>query len=138
VIAECGDRPGAVEDYPFGDDVAVFKVVGTMFALVPLLGQPPGSISLKCDPDLAVGLRARYLAITAGYHLNKRHSARAEEHRGHQGATDRLGGPPTETFLSGTRHLAEAVPTMPARPRSGPPWGSAGPGGQPVTTPRSI
>ncbi|HWC84716.1 MAG TPA: MmcQ/YjbR family DNA-binding protein [Pseudonocardiaceae bacterium] len=76
MIAECGDRPGAVEDYPFGDDVAVFKVVGTMFALVPLLGQPPGSISLKCDPDLAVGLRARYLAITAGYHLNKRHSAR--------------------------------------------------------------
>jgi predicted DNA-binding protein (MmcQ/YjbR family) len=76
VIAECGDRPGAVEDYPFGDDVAVFKVVGTMFALVPLLGQPPGSISLKCDPHLAVGLRARYRAITAGYHLNKRHSAR--------------------------------------------------------------
>jgi predicted DNA-binding protein (MmcQ/YjbR family) len=72
VIAECGGRPGAVEDYPFGDDVTVFKVAGKMFALVSL-GQPPGSISLKCDPDLAVGLRARYLAITAGYHLNKRH-----------------------------------------------------------------
>jgi predicted DNA-binding protein (MmcQ/YjbR family) len=25
------------------------------------------------DPDLALGLRARYAAITAGYHLNKRH-----------------------------------------------------------------
>jgi predicted DNA-binding protein (MmcQ/YjbR family) len=37
------------------------------------LGPPPWSVSLKCDPDLAAGLRARYAAITAGYHLNKRH-----------------------------------------------------------------
>jgi predicted DNA-binding protein (MmcQ/YjbR family) len=72
VIAECGAKPGAVEDYPFGDDVAVFKVAGKMFALVSL-GQPPGSMSLKCDPDVAVELRAQYPAITAGYHLNKRH-----------------------------------------------------------------
>jgi predicted DNA-binding protein (MmcQ/YjbR family) len=72
VIAECRAKPGAVEDYPFGDGVAVFKVGGRMFALVPL-GPPPGSISLKCDPDIAVDLRARYAAITPGYHLNKRH-----------------------------------------------------------------
>jgi predicted DNA-binding protein (MmcQ/YjbR family) len=71
-IAQCDARPGAVEDYPFGDDVAVYKVAGKMFALVSL-GQPPGSISLKCDPDLAVELRAQYPAITAGYHLSKRH-----------------------------------------------------------------
>jgi predicted DNA-binding protein (MmcQ/YjbR family) len=43
-----------------------------MFALVSL-GAPPGSISLKCDPDLAVELRRQYPAITAGYHLSKRH-----------------------------------------------------------------
>jgi predicted DNA-binding protein (MmcQ/YjbR family) len=72
VIAACLAKPGSAEDYPFGDEVAVFKVAGRMFALVPL-GSPPGSISLKCDPDLAVGLRARYVAITPGYHLNKRH-----------------------------------------------------------------
>ena len=72
VIAECLARPGSTEDYPFGDEVAVFKVAGRMFALVPF-GPPPGSVSLKCDPDLAVGLRARYAAITPGYHLNKRH-----------------------------------------------------------------
>jgi predicted DNA-binding protein (MmcQ/YjbR family) len=71
-MAECGARPGAVEDYPFGDDAAVFKVGGKMFALVSL-GPPPGSVSLKCDPDLAVELRGRYPAITAGYHLSKRH-----------------------------------------------------------------
>lgn len=72
VIAECLAKPGSAEDYPFGDEVTVFKVAGRMFALV-LFGPPPGSISLKCDPDLAVGLRARYAAITPGYHLNKRH-----------------------------------------------------------------
>jgi predicted DNA-binding protein (MmcQ/YjbR family) len=72
VIAACSAKPGTVEDYPFGDEVAVFKVAGRMFALVPL-GEAPGSVSLKCDPDLAVGLRGRYAGVTAGYHLNKRH-----------------------------------------------------------------
>lgn len=71
-INECGAKPGSAEDYPFGDEVAVFKVAGRMFALVSL-GHPPGSVSLKCDPDLADDLRARYAAITPGYHLNKRH-----------------------------------------------------------------
>jgi predicted DNA-binding protein (MmcQ/YjbR family) len=28
MLAYLGGRPGAVEDYPFGDDVAVFKVGG--------------------------------------------------------------------------------------------------------------
>ena len=72
VMAACLAKPGSAEEYPFGDEVAVFKVAGRMFALVPL-GGSPGNISLKCDPDLALGLRARYAAITAGYHLNKRH-----------------------------------------------------------------
>ncbi|MEU8800426.1 MmcQ/YjbR family DNA-binding protein [Spirillospora sp. NPDC048819] len=72
MIAECLAKPGSLEDYPFGDQVAVFKVAGRMFALVPL-DPPPGTVSLKCDPDLATDLRARYAAITPGYHLNKRH-----------------------------------------------------------------
>ena len=72
VMAACAAKPGSVEDYPFGDGVAVYKVAGRMFALVPLDDDPP-SISLKCDPDLAEGLRDRYPGITPGYHLNKRH-----------------------------------------------------------------
>jgi predicted DNA-binding protein (MmcQ/YjbR family) len=72
VIAECETQPGSTEEYPFGDDVAVYKVVGRIFALVSQ-GSPPGTLSLKCDPDLADGLRARYAAIKPGYHLNKRH-----------------------------------------------------------------
>ena len=73
VIAACSAKPGSADDYPFGDEVAVFKVAGKMFALVTL-GPSPRSVSLKCDPDLAAGLRRhQYPAITAGYHLNKRH-----------------------------------------------------------------
>ena len=63
---------GAVEDYPFGDEVAVFKVEGKMFALVSLLGEP-GSVNLKCDPDWALELRATHDAVRPGYHQNKRH-----------------------------------------------------------------
>jgi len=69
-MAECREKPGAVQEYPFGDEVAVFKVAGKMFALVP---QGEASISLKCDPYRATALRERYPAVTAGYHLNKRH-----------------------------------------------------------------
>jgi hypothetical protein len=36
ILDLCATFPGAVEDYPFGDGVAVFKVGGRMFALVPL------------------------------------------------------------------------------------------------------
>jgi predicted DNA-binding protein (MmcQ/YjbR family) len=72
MLAYLSGRPGAVEDYPFGDDVAVFKVGGRVFALCALTGQS-GSISLKCDPTLAEALRDRYPAVRPGYHLNKRH-----------------------------------------------------------------
>lgn len=72
VLDHCGSRPAAVEDYPFGDGIAVFKVGGKIFALVPLMGDRPG-VSLKCDPDLALHLRDRHKAVRPGYHLNKRH-----------------------------------------------------------------
>jgi predicted DNA-binding protein (MmcQ/YjbR family) len=72
VLDLCASLPGAVEDYPFGDDVAVFKVAGKMFALVSLAGEP-GSVNLKCDPDWALELRALYEAVRPGYHQSKRH-----------------------------------------------------------------
>jgi predicted DNA-binding protein (MmcQ/YjbR family) len=64
--------PGAVEEYPFGDEVAVFKVGGKMFALVSLEGEP-GFVNLKCDPARALELRQLYAAVRPGYHSNKRH-----------------------------------------------------------------
>lgn len=68
----CLRKPGAVEDFPFGEQVSVFKVAGKMFALSDLDGLPL-EVSLKCDPDLAEALRSQHAAIRAGYHLNKRH-----------------------------------------------------------------
>ena len=45
---------------------------GKVFALCPLVDDPL-RLSLKCDPVIAEQLRATHAAITAGYHLNKRH-----------------------------------------------------------------
>jgi predicted DNA-binding protein (MmcQ/YjbR family) len=63
---------GSEETFPFGFETSVFKVAGKMFALSRLASQPL-SVSLKCEPLLAEQLRAAHPAITAGYHLNKRH-----------------------------------------------------------------
>jgi len=71
-LTACSDHAGAVEGFPFGDGVAVFKVGGKIFAMVSL-GDRPAQVSLKCGPDLAVELRSRYDAVAAGYHLNKTH-----------------------------------------------------------------
>lgn len=63
-------------DYPFGEGVGVYKVgpkdAGKMFALVPE-GKSPVSLSLKCDPQLAILLREKYETVMEGYHLNKKH-----------------------------------------------------------------
>jgi predicted DNA-binding protein (MmcQ/YjbR family) len=72
VLKFCLSLRGAVEDYPFGDEVAVFKVGGKMFALVMLTGEP-GMVTLKCDPGWAIELRNKYTAVRPGYHTNKRH-----------------------------------------------------------------
>ena len=61
-----------VKEFPFGPDVAVFKVMGKMFALVALENELL-RISLKCDPDEALVLRLAFEAIQPGYHLNKEH-----------------------------------------------------------------
>ena len=68
--------PNAKLTYPFGEDVAVYKVpVGSeqkMFALIPEKSTPV-RISLKCDPQLAEILREKYVSVMPGYHLNKKH-----------------------------------------------------------------
>lgn len=64
--------PNARLDYPFGEEVAVYKAGDKMFALVPE-GKSPISISLKCDPQLAKLLREKYETVMEGYHLNKKH-----------------------------------------------------------------
>ncbi len=65
-------KPGSKLDYPFGEDVAVYKVMDKMFALIQEK-KDPVNISLKCDPLLAETLREKYDEVQPGYHLNKRH-----------------------------------------------------------------
>jgi predicted DNA-binding protein (MmcQ/YjbR family) len=64
--------PNSKLDYPFGEEVAVYKVQGKMFALVREK-KLPVQISLKCDPLLAETLREKYDSVMPGYHLNKKH-----------------------------------------------------------------
>jgi len=47
-------------------------VAGKIFAL-SALDHTPLEVSVKCDPEIAVDLRASHAAIRPGYHLNKRH-----------------------------------------------------------------
>jgi predicted DNA-binding protein (MmcQ/YjbR family) len=69
--AYCLSKKGAVETFPFGEEVSVFKVMDKMFALVPVGGSV--NISLKCEPTWAQTLRGTYAAVQPGYHLNKEH-----------------------------------------------------------------
>jgi len=68
--AQCARLPVATFDYPFGDEVRVYRVGGKIFAL---LTEDGASISLKCDPVLAEMLRRTYHGVRPGYHLNKQH-----------------------------------------------------------------
>ena len=61
-----------VEEFPFGPEASVFKVAGKMFALSSL-DAAPLTVNLKCDPEIAVQLRAAHPEIVPGWHMNKRH-----------------------------------------------------------------
>ena len=68
----CAAKAGAVETHPFGPGVAVYKVGGKMFALVPHEAEP-ATVNLKCDPEWSELLRKAYDAVRPGYHQNKKH-----------------------------------------------------------------
>jgi len=64
--------PNSRLDYPFGEDVAVYKIGDKMFALIQE-GKEPVRLSLKCDPVLSKVLREKYDTVMPGHHLNKQH-----------------------------------------------------------------
>lgn len=69
----CLHKAGTTESLPFDDQTLVFKVMGKMFALIPL-ERYPTSVSLKCNPERAIELRIQYDGIITGaYHMNKTH-----------------------------------------------------------------
>ncbi len=65
-------QPEAIEDFPFGPEVSVFKIRGKMFATLGYEGDS-ARINLKCDPEEALMLRDVFDAVIPGYHMNKAH-----------------------------------------------------------------
>jgi predicted DNA-binding protein (MmcQ/YjbR family) len=68
----CLALPGTEASYPFGPGALVMKVGGKMYAVVAEDAQPL-RVTLKCEPEIAVRLRAAYPSVVPGYHANKRH-----------------------------------------------------------------
>jgi predicted DNA-binding protein (MmcQ/YjbR family) len=64
-------KQGATFDYPFDEEVRVYRIANKMFALT--VDEENLSINLKCDPIYALELRSLYHSIKAGYHMNKKH-----------------------------------------------------------------
>ncbi|WP_292947972.1 MmcQ/YjbR family DNA-binding protein [Olleya sp. UBA1516] len=71
----CLSKPKVTNSFPFDKSTLVFKVLGKMFALVPLEKWERGlaSINLKCDPEYAINLREAHESIVPGWHSNKKH-----------------------------------------------------------------
>jgi len=67
----CLAKKSVVEAFPFNEVTLVFKVGGKMFALADVIEF--SSINLKCNPEKAVELRERFMAVQPGYHMSKKH-----------------------------------------------------------------
>jgi predicted DNA-binding protein (MmcQ/YjbR family) len=67
----CLSKKGVTEEFPFGEETLVFKVMGKMFALTNVLSF--ASVNLKCEPEKGAELREKYASVLPGYHMNKKH-----------------------------------------------------------------
>ena len=65
-------KSGATKEFPFGDDIMVFKVMNKMYGLISLDDEPL-NINLKCDPNDALAYRDIYECVNPDYHMNKKH-----------------------------------------------------------------
>ncbi len=65
-------KPQSCKEFPFGPDVAVFKVKNKMYATLSM-NENVANMNLKCDPYRAAALRDVYKSVIAGYHMNKLH-----------------------------------------------------------------
>ena len=65
-------KKGASKEFPFGDYVAVFKVMGKMFAVVSEQDNPL-RINLKATPEDCIAFREIYECVIPGYHMSKKH-----------------------------------------------------------------
>ncbi|NND52354.1 MAG: MmcQ/YjbR family DNA-binding protein [Flavobacteriaceae bacterium] len=71
----CLSKKAVTEEFPFNEDVLVFKVLGKMFLMAPLNQWEIGeaSITVKCDPEYTVELRGEYESIFPGPYVSNKH-----------------------------------------------------------------
>jgi predicted DNA-binding protein (MmcQ/YjbR family) len=67
----CLKKKGVTEEFPFGENVLVYKVMGKMFVLTDL--EQFESINLKVEPEMGAELREQYTSVQPAYHMNKKH-----------------------------------------------------------------
>jgi|TARA_B110000240_G_C13382290_1_gene403091 predicted DNA-binding protein (MmcQ/YjbR family) len=78
-------KPFALETFPYGDGVSVFKAKHKMFATLSFGKMDDGHcesadtggniywVNLKCDPQEAIMLRGLFPSVIPGYHMSKIH-----------------------------------------------------------------
>ena len=68
----CLKKKGKItEEFPFDEEVLVFKVFGKIFLLTNI-NQVPLSVNVKCDAERAIELRKRFEWIIPSWHMNKK------------------------------------------------------------------
>lgn len=67
----CLALPYVTEDTPFDESTVVYRLKGKIFACIPT--ETPCKVVLKCDPTLALELRAQYDAVQGAWHWNKKY-----------------------------------------------------------------
>ena len=65
--------PEVTEEESFGPGIPVFKVAGKVFVILQPESDPTPQVTLKCEPSLALELRAQFPSVIEGYHVNKKH-----------------------------------------------------------------
>ncbi len=71
----CLSKKATSESFPFDESTLVFKVLNKMFLLAPLTLWDKGeaTITLKCNPEYTLELRAEYNSIFAGPYVSNKH-----------------------------------------------------------------
>lgn len=71
----CIKKEAVTEEFPFDNNVLVFKVLGKMFVMAPLDTWEKGeaSVTLKCDPEYTIALREQYESIFSGPYVSNKH-----------------------------------------------------------------
>ncbi len=69
----CLNKEGKItEEFPFDEEVLVFKVSNKIFLLTNV-NAVPLTVNLKCDPERAIEWRERYEDVQPGFHMHKKY-----------------------------------------------------------------